>query len=285
MQYVAYWNLTESPFQNVADTRFAYLSDQHHEGLARLMYLVSNRKLGGVLTGPYGVGKSMVLQLLAEHVQKEGKSRFVGLDYLPGPIVVLARQILAMLDFKAAAESLQNEMEAIRLLREKQSSLEHTVIAIDEAQMINEPGTYHFLHLLTNVSIHNRDGRPTSSAFTLILSGYSDLTRLIATDASLCQRLQMVWSLDPLNARQSIEYIQHRMRTAGGDLWAFDEASLHLAHEGSGGIPRVMNNLCDVALMLGCASGVRHVGADLMSQAIRDVRSPLLARAPAEEEA
>ncbi|MDZ4197936.1 MAG: ATP-binding protein, partial [Kiritimatiellia bacterium] len=175
MQYVSYWNLTEAPFQNVADTRFAYLSDQHHEGLARLMYLVSNEKLGGVLTGPYGVGKSMVLQLLAEHVQKEGRSRFVGMDYLPGPVSGLARQILSLLGYKPAAESLQDAMEAIRMLREEQASLRHTVIAIDEAQMIVEPGVYHFLHLLTNVTIPNRAGRPSSSAFTLILAGYTDL--------------------------------------------------------------------------------------------------------------
>ncbi len=275
---MTYWNLTESPFQNVADTRFAYLSDQHHEGLARLMYLVSNRKLGGVLTGPYGVGKSMVLQLLAEHVEREGQSRFIGMDYLPGPVGVLARQVLSLLGFKSESEALQDAMETIRLLREQQASLTHTVIAIDEAQMICEPGVYHFLHLLTNISIHNEAGRPASSAFTLILSGYTDLTRLIAEDESLCQRLQMVWSLEPLAERQCVEYIQHRMRTAGGDIWTFEEESLRMAHAGSRGIPRVINNICDVALMLGCAAGVRNVGPDLMDQAIRDVQSPLLVR-------
>lgn len=284
MEYVSYWNLTESPFQNIADTRFAYLSDQHHEGLARLMYLVSNHKLGGVLTGPYGVGKSMVLQLLAEHVHREGASRFIVMDYLPGPVSVLARQVLSLLGFKPAAESLQDAMEAIRVLREEQASLKHTVIAIDEAQMIAEPGVYHFLHLLTNVSLHNRSGRPVTPAFTLILSGYTDLTRLIAEDESLCQRLQMVWSLEPLNEPQTVEYIQHRMRTAGGDIWAFEEAALRSAHAGSGGIPRVINNVCDVALMLGCAAGVRQVGADLMNQAIREVRSPLLNPDPPPEE-
>ncbi|MDZ4198051.1 MAG: peptidoglycan-binding protein, partial [Kiritimatiellia bacterium] len=85
----------------------------------------------------------------------------------------------------------------------------------------------------------------------------------------------------PLNERQTVEYIQHRMRTAGGDIWAFDEEALRRAYVGATGIPRILNNICDVALMLGCASGVRHVGADLMDQAIREVQSPLLGRTPA----
>lgn len=281
--YLQYWRLREPPFQNVADTRFAYISEQHHEGLARLMFLVSNRKLGGILTGPYGVGKYMVLQLLAEHVRREGGSRYFGMDYLPGPVLGLARQFLDAAGFPQQAAQLQDPMDAIRVLRDAQSQLSHTVLALDEAQMIDDPAVYQFLRLLTNLSILQADGRPLSPAFTLILAGYSHLTRLLSEDESLCQRLQMIWHLDPLDVTQAMDYVTHRMQAAGGDARVFEPAALNRLFAAARGIPRLLNNLCDVALMLSCAAGVASVDEAIAQQAIADVQSPLLSRQSAEE--
>lgn len=280
--YLQYWRLSEPPFQNVSDTRFAFLSEQHHEGLARLMFLVQNRKLGGILTGPYGVGKSMILQLLAEHVKQSDASRFFGMDYLPGPILGLARQFLAVVGFPEQAAGLQDPMDAIRLLRDSQASLTHTVLALDEAQMIVDPAVYQFLRLLSNISICDANGRPLSPAFTLILSGYTQLARLLSADESLCQRLQMVWNLEPLDAGQTQLYIDHRLRAAGGDMRLYAAEALDQIFAASRGIPRLVNNICDVALMLGCAAGLRVVDEGIALQAISDVQSPLLNADPDE---
>jgi len=273
--YLAYWNLREPPFQNVADSRFAYLSAQHHEGLARLMYVVQNRKLGAVLTGPYGIGKSMVLELLAQHVRRENTSRYIGIDYLPGPCLGLARQILSLVGYDGPARELTDAMDAVRFLRQEQPNLSHTVLAVDEAQTIADSDTYHFLQLLMNIVLVDKQNRITGSAFTLLLAGYSDLTRLLARDESLCQRLQIVWNLEPLTAEQVVEYVQHRIRVAGGDIWLFDQHALAEVTTASRGIPRLINNICDVALMLGFASNQRQVDVNLMRQAIHDVRFTL----------
>lgn len=270
--YLDFWNLREAPFQNVPDPRFAYMCPQHHEGLARLVYLVQNQKMGGVLTGPYGVGKSMVLELLAQQVRKDKQSRYVGVDYLPGKTIGLARQILSFMGFRDEAQRIEEPVEAITLLTQECHRFGHTVLTVDEAQTITDADVYHFLHLLMNINLPGKDGSPKSPAFTLILAGYNDMTRLLSQDESICQRLQMVWHLDPLDANQILEYVQHRVRVAGGDIWLFErEAILEL--EKTQGIPRVINNVCDVALMLGYAANARSVNASLLRQALREASS------------
>jgi general secretion pathway protein A len=270
--YLDYWNLKEAPFQNVADARFAYMCAQHHEGLARLVYLVQNRKLGGVLTGPYGVGKTMVLELLAQEVQKDSTSRYIHIDYHPSSTMGIARQLTALMGIKNEVGTMEEPGDLLTYLRMEAERLGHTTLVIDEAQIIKNSEVYHFLHLLMNLTIRNKDGFKTQPAFTLILSGYSDMTRLLKEDESMCQRLQMVWNLDPLDDEQILEYIQHRIRVAGGDIWIFErDAVKELAKRHH--IPRRINNICDVALMLGYASNQRAIGTDLMLQAIEEASS------------
>lgn len=270
--YLDFWNLRESPFQNIPDPRFAYMCPQHHEGLARLVYLVQNRKLGGVLTGPYGVGKSMVLELLAQQVRKDKSSSYVGVDYLPGKTIGFARQILSFLGFREEAQRITEPVEAITLLSLECNRMGHTVLTIDEAQTIQDPDVYHFLHLLMNIYLSAKDGGARSPAFTLILAGYNDMTKLLSQDESLCQRLQMVWHLDPLDEDQILEYVQHRVRVSGGDIWIFEKEAVREL-EKTRGIPRVINNVCDVALTLGYAANARSVTPAIMRQALREASS------------
>lgn len=273
--YLSFWNLREHPFQNVDDTRFAYLSDQHHEGLARLVYLIQNRKLGGVLTGPYGVGKTMVLELLAQQVQIDNNTRFIRIDYFPGSTTALARYVLAAMGYDAATiDQIHEVTDAIRILRMGQKTLTHTTLVIDEAQTITDPGVYHFLHLIMNITLLDQQQRTCGTAFTVILSGYNDMTQLLSKDESLCQRLQMMWQLEPLNARQTMEYVQHRMRVAGGDMWVFQQDAIDELAKSAGGIPRVINNICDIALMLGYASNQNKITRALMLQAVTDACYP-----------
>jgi general secretion pathway protein A len=270
--YLDYWNLKEPPFQNVADARFAYMCPQHHEGLARLVYLVQNRKLGGVLTGPYGVGKTMVLELLSQEVQKDPSSRYIHIDYHPSSTMGIARQLAALMGITDQVGELKEPGDLLTFLRMESERLGHTTLVIDEAQIIKNAEVYHFLHLLMNLTIRNKEGYKTEPAFTLILSGYNDMNILLREDESMCQRLQMVWNLDPLNEDQILEYIQHRIRIAGGDIWIFEkEAIAEIAQHHH--IPRRINNICDVALMLGYASNQRAIGKDIVVQAIEEASS------------
>ncbi len=269
--YAEHWNLREIPFQNVIDARYAYLSDQHREGLARLSYLALQKKLGGVLIGPYGVGKSTILELLVSQVRDKSDSRFLRMDYVPGTVSGLARLISRQIGCKEVPDYLADAGEIIHLLRQQLPSLGHTVLAIDDAQMMTDPAAYHFLHLITNLTLPATRSAPATPAFTLILAGYIDVGQLVAADESLAQRLQLKWRLVPLDGRQTVEYIQHRIRVAGGDLWIFDEDAMAAVHGFAKGIPRIINNICDIAMALGAAAGVRQVDRSLVEQAAQDV--------------
>ncbi len=274
--YVTYWNLRESPFQNVADTRYAYLSNQHREGLARLLYLVDGRKLGGVLVGPYGVGKSMILELIAEKVQEQGTSRFVHIDATPAGTLGVAQQILNFLGKREAISDISNAMVALQtVLNADEERDTHLVLAIDEAQFLREESAFEFFHLLTNLRHPRRREAANGAAITLILSGHSDLLARVRSEASFCQRMQLAWELEPLDANQTVEYIQHRMRAAGGDLWVFEEAALDEVYRMSGGVPRQVNNICDIALLLGYSSNAEKIGLELIKQASEEVYSAL----------
>jgi len=273
--YASYWNLRERPFQNVADSRFVYLSDQHQEGLARLLYVVGENKLGGVLVGPYGVGKSMILELLGENVRNKQEPRFMKIDAAPTGSLALAKQIVWELDGNMPISDLADALNAIKTwCRHEPGHVSRLVIAIDEAQMLKDEESYDFLRLLTNLRMQRDETASPETAVTIILSGHSDLMNTMRAHSALCQRMQLFWELRALSDSQTIEYVHHRMRAAGGDIWVFDEESLHELFHASQGIPRIINNICDVALLLGYSARAPKVGRDIMVQAINEAESP-----------
>lgn len=276
--YVHYWNLREKPFQNVTDVRFAYLAEQHQEGLARLIYLARNQKIGGVLIGPYGVGKSMILELFAQNIRADNNSKFLDISMMPGETMALARRIL---EFTGYSGDVNNMTESLAALQSTVGNLKnefpHTVLAIDEAQLIVDTATWQFLHLLTNITAPSKKETPLRNAFTLILCGHTDLTNHLKLYQALAQRMQLVWKLEPLAENQTIEYIQQRIRAAGGDIWIFSDDAMRAIYHASNGLPRLINNLCDTALLLGCAGKLPKVTRDIAEQAATDSQSGLLA--------
>ena len=135
---------------------------------------------------------------------------------------------------------------------------------------------YEFLHLLTNIRHRDKNGVSGESAITILLSGHPQLLDHLNEEPSFCQRMHLAWRLEPLSEQQTIEYVSHRIRAAGGDLWVFDEDALREAHHASHGLPRQINNICDIALLLGCAAKAGKVDRDLMLQAISEVNTPML---------
>lgn len=272
-----YWGLRERPFQNSTDTRFAYLSEQHREGLARLLYLVEEQKLGGTLTGPYGVGKSMVMELLADKVRNRPGTLYIQIDAPPVNTLAFAKQFIARLGHRQPIDDLAAALDIIQaLFAEDNPATRHLVLTIDEAQMLRETASFEFLHLLSNIRARRHDGTPVATAITILLAGHSDLMQHMASEPSLAQRFQFNWRLEPLNDRQVIEYVQHRIRAAGGDIWIFDEGALQELYEASQGLPRLINNICDTAMLIGCAMHASRITGDVMHQAIAEVQPPSL---------
>lgn len=284
MRYIAYWNLTENPFQNVADVRFAHLSDQHREGVARLLYLIEGRKLGGVLIGAYGVGKSMILEIVGQKVREKGGTHFLKLDVPPSGTLALARQITNRIGHQGKVEDVTDALNAIEEhFGEGNPSFNHLVLALDEAQIMRNELDREFIHLLTNLRVRLASGAQGESAVTVLLAGHNEVSDFIGKDPALCQRLQLFWKLEPLTETQAVEYVHHRIRAAGGDIWMFEEDGLRELFMTSRGIPRVINNVCDLALLLGCAAKAPKINRDIVMHAIHELKAAPHATEPLQE--
>jgi len=146
--YAAYWNLKGNPFLNVVDPRFLYSVDQYEEAIARFVFLAESGRLGGVLTGPYGVGKSTVLKHVAAAIESRHRLPLIRMDAIPGGQLPMARHILADMKIGGPTATLADTLMNFGHATEHgNASLTRTLLCIDEAH-------YHAdgAHVVLNVS-------------------------------------------------------------------------------------------------------------------------------------
>ena len=267
--YTAYWNLRESPFLNVDNEALLYPSPQLQEGVARLYYLIDQERTAGMLTGPYGVGKTYLLSCLVRRA-KALNLPIIRFDAIPDGSLPMARHILQRLDIKGDTETLADALMLMRArcMETQKRPLTRHILLIDEAQYLTEKDGLYLVHFLCNLMIETAKGN--KNLFTTILAGTPQVAVSVRNYESLQRRVQLSWSLTPLDERQTIEYVQHHMRSAGGDIWSFSLEALKSVHSYAGGIPRNINNLCDTALMLGFASRASSITPELIRLAAID---------------
>ena len=269
--YAGYWNLRETPFLNTAESRYLFLGDQYEEAIARLVFLAESGRQAGILTGPYGVGKSTVLQHVALAVVQK-RIPVIRIDAIPGGQLPMARHILARMKIEGASSTLPEAlMSFANAVESQQGNLARTLLCIDEAHYLAAEEGLYLVHYLSNLRLFNKSSGKEEPLFTIVLAGIPELSTAVQSDPSLCQRVQIVFSLDPLSEAQTSAYIQEHMRTAGGDLWVFEKDALNALFRCSGGIPRKINLLCDTALMLGFAAKANRIDEDLVHQAAHDI--------------
>ena len=267
--YTSYWNLRESPFLNVDNEALLYPSPQLQEGVARLYYLIDQERTAGMLTGPYGVGKTYLLSCLVRRSKALGLP-LIRFDAIPDGSLPMARHILQRLDIKGDTPTLADALMLMRTrcMETARRPLTRHILLLDEAQYLTEKDGLYLVHFICNLMIETPKGN--KNLFTTILSGTPQLSVSVRNYESLQRRVQLSWALTPLDERQTIEYVQHHMRSAGGDIWTFSLDSLKAVHAFSGGIPRNINNLCDTALMLGFASRAPSITPELVRLAAVD---------------
>ncbi|HOO21177.1 MAG TPA: AAA family ATPase [Kiritimatiellia bacterium] len=269
--YAAYWNLKGNPFLNVVDPRFLYSVDQYEEAIARFVFLAESGRLGGVLTGPYGVGKSTVLKHVAAAIESRHRLPLIRMDAIPGGQLPMARHILADMKIGGPTSTLADTLMNFGHATEHgNASLTRTLLCIDEAHYLADGDGLYLIHYLSNLRIPDRRTQSETPLFTIILAGSPALLPAIQAHPSLQQRMQIVFRLAPLSREHTAAYIQHHMRAVGGDLWVFDQGALDALHRFSEGLPRKINLLCDTSLMLGFAAKAHQITAPIVRQAAQD---------------
>jgi len=264
--YEEYWQLESKPFESSFDSRFFYTGVAQQAALHKLRYVVENGRSAALLTGPSGIGKTLLTHSLGEQLG-ESAIRFVHVVFplmsSRDLLVYLAEQVGA-----PPADPPQNTVEeSLRRLQfvfaENARLGQHTVLVIDEAHLLEDSGLLETLRLLLNLQPQGR------SAFTLLLVGQMSLLAAMQRNASLDERLDMKVMIKPLGADETKQYIEHRLQTAGATRTIFASDALHLVHQLAQGIPRKINCLFYLALVVVCA-GQQHTIDATQIQSVYD---------------
>jgi general secretion pathway protein A len=265
--YHEFYALREKPFSLSPDPRFLFLSDSHREALAHLLYGIEQGEGFIVITGEVGTGKTTLSRTLLQRIEPGTEVAFIFNPQLSAS--ELLQSICAELGLPAADRTRREMMDALnRFLLAKKAEGRRVILLIDEAQNL-PPDTLEQVRLLSNLETD------TEKLLQIILIGQPELDAILDSPnlRQLNQRISVRWRLSALTALETRDYVKHRLRiAAGAPREIFTDLALREVHRRSGGIPRLVNLLCDRALLAGFAAGARSIGLSLVGQSDREVR-------------
>ena len=244
LSYETYWGLTELRFENVPDPKFYFPTSMHEEALHRLLYGVQTRKGAVLLTGEVGCGKTLLSRELSLHLS--GEQYDVALIANPS---FGTEDFLTEVLYQLGIEPTKTKVKLLHLLNERllgnYKRGRQTVVVIDEAQTIQEDQIFEELRLLLNFQLNDR------FLLTLVLMCQPELNDRVMTLKQFAQRISIKYHLGYFSAQQTTEYIRFRLKAVKCAREVFTEDALDIIFKQSGGVPRNINTLCDLCLLIG----------------------------------
>jgi len=277
--YLSFYGLREAPFRPTPDPKFLYQSARHADALAQLVYGVRERKGFILLTGEIGTGKTTLLRALFDQLDET-----TPVAYVPNTTVGIDGVLeYAFLEWglpSAKAMSHAQRLSALnRFLIERHRAGVTPVLVIDEAQNLSI-STLEAVRLLSNFETTKQ------KLMQILLVGQPELrAKVLAPELrQLKQRIALRCHLRPLSPEETRLYIEHRLRVAGARDMPFSEPAIGKIVRYSGGTPRLINTVCDHALLAAFAENKRRIDVDDVEGAIayfEDGEAPAWKRARA----
>ncbi|MGW8369565.1 MAG: AAA family ATPase [Gammaproteobacteria bacterium] len=264
--YEDYFQLKCRPFDLAPDPRFLYLTEQHARAVANVRFALMNHDSFVVITGEIGTGKTTVLNAALEQL---GSNYVVArLSHTTLNDIELLQALLSefgMPDYDTRKVRLLDQLRAHFL--EQHDAGRHVVVIVDEAQHLSSAAIEE-LRLLSGIDQHDR------RIVSIALTGQPSLDDVIDEEslAPLRQRTRLRQRLRPMHETDSIGYIRHRIKVAGGDADAiFTPEALHEIHRLTLGTPRLINTLCDSALMVCRVDAQTRVDMETIAGVVKDL--------------
>ena len=254
--YNEYFGFREPPFSIAPDPRYLYMTAQHREALAHLVYGLNSDGGCILLTGEVGTGKTTICRCLLEQIPEHAHVALV-LNPKVSEIELLETICDELkIEYPQAGNTVKTYTDLIyRFLIETHRNNEKTVLIIDEAQNLSAP-VLEQLRLLTNLETNQR------KLLQIIILGQPELLDILSAPEmrQLAQRITARFHLNPLNRDELKAYIGHRLAVAGQNIQLFPDDCIKLLYRLSNGVPRLINILCDRTL-LGAYVENRHAAS------------------------
>jgi type II secretory pathway predicted ATPase ExeA/thioredoxin-like negative regulator of GroEL len=266
--YLSYYNLSDWPFQINSDPRFLWLGEKHKEALSTLIYGVQDRRAFLLLTGDVGTGKTTLVNSLLEKLDE---------SVLVGNITDPKLDLLGFLNVVTASLGLPEKSEKkedflsrfSRFLNEKYAEGKYVLLIIDEAHTLSADHLEQ-IRLLSNIEL------PERRLISIFLVGQDELNETLTSYEcrALRQRISLICRVEPLSEVETAEYIRHRLKIAGAGRELFSKAAILEIHRFSRGYPRLINIICDHALLTGYARDSRKITPNLIKECGREMLLP-----------
>lgn len=267
--YLNFYGFKEIPFNLTPNARFFFESDKHTEALSVLTYAITQRKGFVVMTGEIGSGKTTVCRTLLNQLDSSVESALITNTHISG------KDLLSMIledlgvEYQAGSKSrLLSQLNHYLIVQLRQDK--NVVLIIDEAQNLT-PSVLEEIRMLSNLETESE------KLIQIIILGQPELRKKLALPKleQLRQRISVYYHLEPLTREQVLDYIRHRLRIASeSDEAYFTDEALELVVNFSKGVPRLVNQICDSALLTGYVRGTRLIGKDIVEEVIAD--SPMV---------
>jgi general secretion pathway protein A len=272
--YESYWELQRKPFENDFDSEFCFPSQSYQSALLKMLYVIEQGQGAGMMVGGVGCGKSYLVSQLANELPPQ----FGPLIHLVFP-QMNAEELLAYLavEMGVSPKSIEgNGSRLDKILKQLETHLsqyviggQHPVIVVDEAHTIAEPEVLQALQLLMNFQQHPQ------KKFSLLLVGERGLLAPVQRLSQLDERISIRCALNPMTREETVGYVEHRLQVAGREKPIFDKSAHSSIFELSQGVPRRINRLCDLSLLVGYAENLTKI----TSNEIESVSDELLTAA------
>lgn len=265
--YKEYFGFKDEPFSIAPDPQFLYMSERHREALGHLVYGLKTNGGFVLLTGEVGTGKTTVCRCLLEQIPEDSVVAFVINPKLT--VLELLETVCDELRIDYPHGNLSNKLfiDAINLfLLDAHSKGRKTVLIIDEAQNLS-PSVLEQIRLLTNLETNKQ------KLLQVIMLGQPELKQLLGQPElrQFAQRITARYHLEPLAQHEIKAYVDHRLAVAGVERRLFPAATIKKIYQLSGGIPRLINLLCDRSLLGAYVREQQEISPALLSEAAREI--------------
>ena len=262
--YKEFFSLKARPFSLLPDPAYLYLSPKHEVAMSILEYAVNADLALTVVTGEVGSGKTTLVRQLMRELEDSVTIGLISNTHNAYNRLMESVALAFGLPFKGK-DKIELYQEFTDFLIAQYTAGRRTLLIVDEAQNL-DAATLEEIRLLTNINADEH------TLIQVLLVGQPELHDLLKRHElrQLAQRIGVMAKLEPLDEKETANYIRHRLVLAGGDPKIFHKNALRLVYWNSGGIPRVINTLCELALVYAYADRKNKVDAVLVADIARD---------------